>query len=186
MFQECSRSSMGSEIILGMLKIIFLELANATTASFWTYSSCILGRSNLFGKGYESILGTLGAFEEKVGFSTAPARPPAWSSPPSQGGHLLLSLLGCCITLWHVVSSNSELCLKFSCISYHSFRRQCRLQCSESERKVNWLFEKFSTYSEGFQKALGECSRRTRCDIKPNKPFELHSERIWEGFQEDA
>ena len=31
------------------------------------YLSCIRGRSGLFGKGYESILDILEAFEEKVG-----------------------------------------------------------------------------------------------------------------------
>ena len=43
MFQECSGSSVQLNIILGMLKIIFLALPNAT--------SCILGRSGLFGMG---------------------------------------------------------------------------------------------------------------------------------------
>ena len=49
-----------------MLKIIFLELPNATTAPYWKRLSCILGRSGLFGNGYESCLDLLGAFEEKV------------------------------------------------------------------------------------------------------------------------
>ena len=97
------------------------------------------------------------------------------------GGHTLLSPVGCCIPSWHVVSSNSERRLKFSRYYYHSCRRRCRFwlfaKRPESERKGNWLFEKHSTYSGGFRKAFGECSRRIRCDIKPNETFELHSER---------
>ena len=58
---------MRSKIIVSMLNINFLELSNATTAPFWKRSSCVLGRSDLFGKGYESVLDILGAFEEKVG-----------------------------------------------------------------------------------------------------------------------
>ena len=86
-------------------------------------------------------------------------------------GNPLLSFLGCCIPSWHVVSSNSE-------------RRSNSLfeKRSGSERKRNWLFEKHSAYSGGFRKAFGECSRRIRCDIKPNEPYELYSERIPGGF----
>ena len=103
-----------------------------------------------------------------------------------RGGHPLLSILGCSIPSWHVVSSHVGRRLKFSRYSYHSCRRRRRLQLfekhSESERKGNWPFEKHSTYSEGFRKAFGECSRRMRCDITPNPPFELHSERIPEDY----
>ena len=58
---------MRSKIILDQLKFIFLELPNATNVPFWKRSSCILGRSGLFGKGYESVLDILEAFDEKVG-----------------------------------------------------------------------------------------------------------------------
>ena len=52
-----------------MLKIIFMQLPNATNAPFMKRSSCILHvlRSGLFGKSYESDLDILGAIVEKVG-----------------------------------------------------------------------------------------------------------------------
>ena len=52
-------------MIVGMLKIIFLALPNATNALFWKRSSYILGRSGLLGKGHESVLDILGALLEK-------------------------------------------------------------------------------------------------------------------------
>ena len=72
MLHECSGSLQGhsvrSKIILGMLKTNFLEFSNETTAPFLKLSSCILGRSGLFRKGYESVQSILGTFEEILAY----------------------------------------------------------------------------------------------------------------------
>ena len=63
MFWQFVRTLGASENYFGHVQINLLEFWNATTAPFWKRSSCILGRSGLFGKGYESVLDKLGAVE---------------------------------------------------------------------------------------------------------------------------